>query len=221
MSPQIEKAQFRNETEGWVGAVRIGVKGDERGVAVAPGETVWLSEPEQVLTANAPRRAEDNPFIPQPRIKVDPVTGERTEFMVTPLIRVSEDRFVPTSDRPIPGDLPQAPAAAPAAPAASEAPAPVEPPVAPPAPPQAPQAPVPAPDPTPASPEAEAPVAPAVAEETAAQSPGPQAEETGAALPPVSEAPEGEYAALEEVGTPDAPTADAPAPAPWSPSTEE
>lgn len=55
------KSEFRNDTEGQIGVVVID-NNKERGIAVAPGKTIWLSESEQILTANAPRRDEDNPF---------------------------------------------------------------------------------------------------------------------------------------------------------------
>jgi len=56
------KSLFRNATSGQVGVVTIEPGGKERGIAVAPGGEVWLSEDEQVVTANAPRKDEDNPF---------------------------------------------------------------------------------------------------------------------------------------------------------------
>lgn len=99
----IEKQQFKNESEGYVGAVVIGPKGDDRGVAVEPGGTVWLSEAEQTLTANAPRRSEDNPFIPQTVVKTDPTTGEVREEQVTPLVPMDEGRFTPAGLRYVPG----------------------------------------------------------------------------------------------------------------------
>jgi hypothetical protein len=55
------KDEFRNTTTGFVGVITID-NGKERGVAVRPGGTIWLSEDEQILTANAPRKDEDNPF---------------------------------------------------------------------------------------------------------------------------------------------------------------
>jgi hypothetical protein len=267
--PQIEKQQFRNNTQGWIGAVSIGPRGDESGVAIAPGETVWLSEAEQVLTANAPRSPEDNPFLEQTHIVINPETGAREEIKVTPLSAVSEDRFVPANARPIPADLaaangpaisqqaatadePSVPTtleagafkrhaevtamgaeAAPGdvAPAASDAevaaataaaateaasqveaapPADQEPSVPEPTPPPAPAAATPpGADPTVTVPPDEG----RVSEETAAQSPGPQSEETGAAAQPQGDAVAGSFTPGEEVGTPDAPAT----PAPWTP----
>lgn len=57
-----QKDEFRNTSSGWCGAVTIDGRGDHHGTAVAPGETIWLSEEEQIATANAPRKDEDNPF---------------------------------------------------------------------------------------------------------------------------------------------------------------
>jgi hypothetical protein len=57
--------EFVNTTSGWVGAVQIGPHGQQKGIAVEPGGSVWLTEDEQILTANAPRRDEDNPFLPR------------------------------------------------------------------------------------------------------------------------------------------------------------
>lgn len=55
--------EFINTTDGWIGVVAIGPHGEQKGVAVEPRGNVWLSEDEQILTANAPRSDDDNPFI--------------------------------------------------------------------------------------------------------------------------------------------------------------
>lgn len=261
MSPQIEKQQFQNTTDGWIGAVQISVKGEELGVPVEPGGTVWLSEAEQILTANAPRDPAHNPFIAQKMQRRNPETDALEEVEVTPLVPISENRYVPANERPIPSDLPtpvetqQAAAAAAAdepstpvpaeggdAPAEAQEEAVVEsgqdttpgavPPPAraaaaaeaaqasqeaaeaasepqTPAGPPAPTAPLPpGADTSITAPEDEGrvPQSPAVEEEVAVESPGPEHEETGAALPPSGDAPVGHYTAGEEVGTPEAPT---------------
>lgn len=238
-TPMVEKSQFRNMTDGWVGAVVIGPRGDDRGVGVEPGGTVWLSKPEQILTANAPRKPEDNPFIEQTRTITDPQTGETEEVKVTPLVPIQENRFVPSSHRPIPAAHVGAADAAMAAEAArGDEPVQVvadepdalkrhaeveqigedakpnqQPPV-----PRAAAAAVAAAaaeaeaDSTEPSPTQDAP--PPTEEERAT-------EETGAALAPSGEPPQGEYAAREEVGTPDAAQAGPPAPAaPHSPGSD-
>lgn len=232
---QIEKQQFQNQSGGYVGAVVIGPRGDDVGVAVEPGGYVWLSEQEQRLTANAPRQAKDNPFVKQTRERRNEETDALEEYEVVPLVPVSDERFVPADARPVPGvqaegaaagqvaqaaatasepSVPMAasvldnpatreaqledeedpapgqvppPSRAAAAAAAAAANAPQEPPVQPPAPPAAPPA-----------------------EEHAAASPGPASEEVGAAVPPTGPAPQGEYTASEEVGTPVQASADGP-----------
>jgi hypothetical protein len=63
MSPQA-KAEFENQGAGVVGAVTIEPgTGKHSAVPVRPGETIWLSEDEQIATANAPKRDQDNPFV--------------------------------------------------------------------------------------------------------------------------------------------------------------
>lgn len=59
----IVKDLFRNDSGGVAGAVTIDPRGGTVSIAVHPGDSVWLTEEEQALTANAPRHAEDNPFI--------------------------------------------------------------------------------------------------------------------------------------------------------------
>jgi len=56
------KSKFKNTSGGVAGAVQLDHQNEAKGVAVYPGESVWLTEREQVLTANAPRNEEDNPF---------------------------------------------------------------------------------------------------------------------------------------------------------------
>lgn len=58
----MEKAEFRNDSPGVCGAVLTEPGGKPKGIAIKPGETVWMTEEDQILTANAPRKAEDNPF---------------------------------------------------------------------------------------------------------------------------------------------------------------
>jgi hypothetical protein len=47
--------EFRNDSGGFIGVITINARGDRVGIAVPPGESVWLSEEEQIETANAPR----------------------------------------------------------------------------------------------------------------------------------------------------------------------
>lgn len=57
------KDEFRNTTNGFIGVITIDPTGKEKGVAVRPKSNIWLSEAEQILTANAPRLDKDNPFV--------------------------------------------------------------------------------------------------------------------------------------------------------------
>ena len=59
----MEKAEFTNTSAGVCGVTIIEPGGKPKGIAVKPGDTVWLTEEEQILTANAPRKPEDNPFV--------------------------------------------------------------------------------------------------------------------------------------------------------------
>lgn len=59
----MEKAEFTNTSAGVCGVTIIEPGGKPKGIAVKPGDTVWLTEEEQILTANAPRKPENNPFV--------------------------------------------------------------------------------------------------------------------------------------------------------------
>lgn len=239
---QIQKTQFKNNTGGWLGVVVIDPKGNDRGVSVEPDGTVWLSAAEQQLTANAPRRPEDNPFIEQTFTRRSDETGELEEVQITPLTVLSDMRYVPADVRPIPVTTPDpvalqhAQAAAngdePVTVTAISAPAlerehaledapPTIKPNEPVVPPRAAAAAVAA-QAVEDTPEAD-PFA-----ETAADVPeSAPGESTGTATPPTGEPTPGTYAADEEVGTPvdtssagtEAPTTDTPGegeqPAPW------
>lgn len=232
-NPVIEKQAFRNDSPGWLGVVRIGPKGEDRGASVAPGDIVWLSEAEQILTANAPRRAEDNPFIEQELAFGVDEDGKPITKRVVPLVPITENRYVPAGDRPIPATRMETPPPVESAPPADDAPdeaaiaareAAVVAAV------QAGEAPKPVVPTRAAAAEAaqsEPVVTPPVAtndavppsseEETAAAVVPEEHVETGAAVAPQQEATEGEYAAQEEVGTPSAPAA---APVPYVPPQE-
>jgi hypothetical protein len=57
-----EKDEFVNVSAGWVGVVQIDHTGQAKGHPVEPEGSAFLSEEEQILTANAPRADADNPF---------------------------------------------------------------------------------------------------------------------------------------------------------------
>lgn len=58
-----ERRKFHNPTESFVGAVIYDDDGKRRGVPVEPRGYIWLSEREERATAEAPVRAQDNPFV--------------------------------------------------------------------------------------------------------------------------------------------------------------
>lgn len=180
MSPQIEKQQFRNNTDGYIGVVALSVKGEPSGIPVEPQGTVWLSEDEQVLTANAPRDPADNPFIPQKLQRRNPETDALEEVEVTPLVPISENRYVPANDRPIPADLAAQDAAVEAAAADAAAAAPQEEPPAP--------VPAEAPEEAPAPPPARAAAAAAAAQASEGAPEAPSEPQTPAG-PPLPSAP--------------------------------
>lgn len=91
-----QKREFKNMTGGHLGAVIINRKGEPEGVSIPPGETIFLSDEEQELTANAPRRAEDNPFLPRDIVIHDIKNGDvLDEYTEPPLKPVDEKRPIP------------------------------------------------------------------------------------------------------------------------------
>lgn len=141
-----EKYLVKNNTAGWVGVVKLNHLGEEKGVAVEPYGTVWLSELEITCTARAPQLAEDNPFEEQTLLLTNPETGQREEYKVRPLtLERDARRYTPSEDRYVPplvpqeavpaqkkeSSLPEASATTPAAGIAAQAPPPAVPPVPP------------------------------------------------------------------------------------------
>lgn len=58
-----QKTEFKNVSGGIIGVVTIEPGGKIVPLPVQPDATIWLSEEEEIATANAPQRSEDNPFI--------------------------------------------------------------------------------------------------------------------------------------------------------------
>lgn len=56
------KTEYVNTTTGYVGAIVIDRKGDEKAVSVAPGTRIFLTEEEKELTGQSHAHAEDSPF---------------------------------------------------------------------------------------------------------------------------------------------------------------
>lgn len=90
------RTEFLNQTQGYIGAVQIKRTGEEHGVAVPPGGRVWLTEDEQIATANAPQDPADNPFVAQPFTDYDPKTGDVLATGIrAPLKLINEPRELP------------------------------------------------------------------------------------------------------------------------------
>jgi hypothetical protein len=100
--------EFVNTTAGWVGAVKIGPHGEQRGMAIGPHGNVWLSEDEQILTANAPRDDADNPFLERTLPPEEP-GGLSTKL--PPLLQLRTRGVEIKSRRPFGADAQEAPPA--------------------------------------------------------------------------------------------------------------
>jgi hypothetical protein len=71
-----EKQEFRNATPGTIGVVVI-QGGKEVALPLVSEATIWLSEDDQIATANAPARDEDNPFVSGALVAVGKPQGVR------------------------------------------------------------------------------------------------------------------------------------------------
>lgn len=222
----LEKAEFRNTLDGVYGVVIIEPGGKQTAIPLQPGETVWLSEDEQILTANSHKAAADNPFVER---EIEHVDGDkRWKDTLPPILELITTPRPIASGRPIGKPAPQttasgtvsapAPAQQPAGPAPSSSGLESE------DPPEADAGADAEPDGEPEDGEQPEPIADAegpagapVEEVTAGAGPeDPEAsgdssqlesddEVRGAAVSPDGPAPEGQYGSTEEVATPMAP----------------
>ena len=97
--------KFRNPTPGWVGANVVGPDGTLTSVPVEPGGEVWMTEMEERMTAEAPRRPEDNPFVKEWDAPVEfdsfgqPTAFEKRRGVLVlcedPPRPIASDRYVP------------------------------------------------------------------------------------------------------------------------------
>lgn len=89
------RKQFRNNTQGYIGVMQYAPNGDEKALAIAPNDVVWLNEAEVELTSRAPKNAADSPFAEQ-RIPIRDEDGEIVDYeTITPLTLNSETRTNP------------------------------------------------------------------------------------------------------------------------------
>lgn len=122
------KRKFINQGLGWVGYVSIQADGKPKGMSLAPGEGVWLSEKEERLTAEAPQNAEDNPFVATFQRPTEfnsdrePIAFETVHGMLVlsdePARPIASERYTPphAGEEPAPQPGPPEPASEPAAP---------------------------------------------------------------------------------------------------------
>lgn len=86
---KVEKVEFENRTQGYLGVVKIDRKGDEISLPVEPGARVFLTDEEIALTGQAHKRKQDSPFELREIVHFDQATGEETaRFTAPPLERV-------------------------------------------------------------------------------------------------------------------------------------
>lgn len=177
----ITKNEYANRSEGVCGVIVID-NGKSKGIAVKPGDSIWLSEEERIATANAPKKDDDNPFT------------NGTLVLVTPAAEIRNRRDIGADELPQ-GEEAALPTPDPEAPALKSEP----------------ESEVPA-EPTPEAIEAKAEAEKAKVEAARqaraaaqAENPGKPVDETGAAVEPQGLPHQGQRAPKEEVATPKAP----------------
>lgn len=148
-----EKSEFRNTKPHVIGVTLYDEENKPKGGWVRPGDTIWLSEREQIATANAPRNPKDNPLSNGTLVEVTKATevrnrrplrpdeagqGERAanEEVGTPIEKprverpsqaeVDRQNAKVAAERAVPGAQPEAKPAEVKAPAKETAKAPVE-----------------------------------------------------------------------------------------------
>lgn len=74
-----KRTLYVNQTEGHIGVTKIDARGNEKGIALEPGQRIHLTAEEVAITDAASVNPEMSPFKPQPYIKYDTITGEELE----------------------------------------------------------------------------------------------------------------------------------------------
>lgn len=85
-----QKTEFKNVSGGRLGYSYYNEDGRLAGDTVAHGDTVWLSERDQIATANAPRRPEDNPLANGALVEVTAPTEIKNRRPLRPVAPVEE-----------------------------------------------------------------------------------------------------------------------------------
>lgn len=117
------RRKFINQTPIFVGAVIYDEDNKRKGVPVAPGDSIWLSEREERATAEAPREAKDNPFVAEWEEPTDRSEGGEVLASVTrrgmlvlsdePPRQIASERFIPGRESPAVAAAPEEPASEP------------------------------------------------------------------------------------------------------------
>jgi len=114
-NPTDRKSKFQNDSQGVLGVVQFNVEGKPVGVPVPYHGIVFLSEEEQILTANAPRNESDNPFLNGLRLLERGADMDRAR----PIGEDQANDAAPAEPEP---PAPEEPAAPPAPPAPTDLP---------------------------------------------------------------------------------------------------
>lgn len=114
MTAVAEKRKYHNPSPIWVGVNIFDAEGKRTSIMVQPGGYAWLSDEEAQMTAEAPVKPEDNPFVKtwQRKTGTDPNTGEPITTTEHGLLVLTDDPPRPIgSERFIPGQeqVPPAP----------------------------------------------------------------------------------------------------------------
>lgn len=106
MTELAEKRKYHNPSPIWVGVNIFDAEGKRTSIQVEPGGYVWMSAEEAQMTAEAPVRPENNPFVATwERVTgQDSNTGEQIKVTETGLLVLTDDPPRPIgSERFIPG----------------------------------------------------------------------------------------------------------------------
>lgn len=106
MTEVAEKRKYHNPSPIWVGVNVFDAEGKRTSIQVEPGGYVWMSAEEAQMTAEAPVKPENNPFVATwDRVTgTDHNTGEQIKVTETGLLVLTDDPPRPIgSERFIPG----------------------------------------------------------------------------------------------------------------------
>lgn len=82
-----KKTEFHNQSQGYVGVVKINRKGDDVGEPVAPGERVFLTQDEIAATEQSHVKPEGSPFADREIVIRDEHTGDEVRRFTGPQLK--------------------------------------------------------------------------------------------------------------------------------------